>query len=118
MKEVDANRGEAFKTLVDCGMFIPFNSVDHFHGRTNQNNESWSVDPHFNNSGNSTGNRNIQAVTALSTGDYTIATDFANARSKRSGGIPEVHKIVSTDEDALMFNFAFDIKNAKHQYYG
>lgn len=109
MKETDKNRITAFEVLVKYGFFIPFDQVEHYHGRANPTLEEWEVDPHFDNSGNNTGNHNIQAVSALSTAEYGIAKDFAMARTMRSGGRPEVYKIVSSDSHAMMFNFRFSM---------
>ena len=121
MKEIQ--RQKAIDYLVSLGIFIPFKSLKLYHGRTAINDkagEEWKVKTRFDNSSNRTGNHNVNAVSALSTSDYATAKEFAdarNARAFRSIGRPidtsksQVHRIVSSDKDALIFNNAFKMKN-------
>lgn len=108
MSLADLKRKEAIDFFIRIGMFIPFDSLNLYHGRSRQQNEEgeWVVDPKFNNSWNNTGNRNFNGVSALSTGEKSVATAFAKERS-RYGGTPEVHKIESLISNALIFNRNF-----------
>ena len=101
-------RKEALDFLIKVGMLIPFDSLELYHGRSRGKHEegTWYVDPSFNNSNNATGNRNINGISALAAADKQTAYKFAKARSLFSG-TPEIHKIDSTIDNALIFNLRF-----------
>ena len=107
-KETNPARIKAIEILKKNGILVPFDdSVELYHGRArsldNQAQADWKVEANFDNSGNNTGNYNVNKISALSTGNYGVARHFANART-RKGQIAEVHRIVSSDPDALIFD--------------
>lgn len=104
-------RQEAIDFFVKIGLLIPFDSLELYHGRSRKPGEDgeWVVDPNFNNSNNATGNGNINGIPALSTGEKSLAEKFAKERSRYSG-TPELHKIESTIDNALILNRGFDFR--------
>jgi len=118
MSNVEQKRQDSLNYLISIGMFIPYSSLRLYHGRTSKGDKSeWQVDEKFNNSDNYTGNHNVNGVSALSTGEYQVAKDFAdarNARAYRSVGKPidtstsRVYRIVSTDKNAVIYNLKFN----------
>ena len=92
---------QAMQTLQNLGICKKVKDLELYHGRAG-NESKWKVDPSFNNSDNNTGNYNVNKVAALSTSDdYTVAKEFAEARSYY-GGTPEINKIISNDPDAMV----------------
>ncbi len=116
-------REEAIQNLVQLGFLIPMRDLQLFHGRSAftdpDTNAVWHVNPRFNNSGNSTGNRNVNHVAALNTGEYGVARRFAEARDGRNRrnypnrvitkSTIQVHRIVPLDdsEDLYFMRTAF-----------
>ena len=91
----------AMQTLLELGVCKKVSDLELYHGRAGRG-EEWRVDPSYNNAGNSTGNRNINQIPALNTGEYNIAREFSEARVSVEGGNPEVHRIISNDPDAMV----------------
>ena len=108
----DAETLRAIETLKDLGLLIPFSEVETYHGRSSGSDEEpFEVRPDFNNSGNSTGNSNINQRQSLYTGGEDVALEFAKARAGEgqiAGRRAEVHKIISTDSDAVLLDPYFD----------
>lgn len=118
MKKDDLKR--ARETLIKYGLLLRVSDLDLYHGRVKKDGEKeWEVDPNFDNAGNNTGNHNINKRAALSTGTFMIAAEFADARAKKIRGVakrrgenikeftPEIHKIVSSDNEAVIINNTF-----------
>ncbi len=89
-----------------------------YHGRVRLAEESgeWEVDPHFNNAGDATGNRNIYALPTLSTSDQETAELFSSRRMmelrslrKAEGATTEVFRILPYDTHSLVFDDDFDL---------
>jgi len=121
---------QALEVLIKHKLLLRVSDLDIYHGRFSdgKTDKEWQVDPSFSNASNSTGNHNVNKINALSAGDYQIAKEFAEARiglerwnrrvSGRSGGEnlkPEVHKIVSQDEHAVIFNYKFKYKSLSEE---
>ncbi len=107
-KETNPARIKAIEILKKYGILVPFDdNVELYHGRArnidDQSQTEWKVEANFDNGGNATGNYNLNKISALSTGNYGVARDFAHART-RKGQTAEVHRIVSSDSDALIFD--------------
>lgn len=120
----DPRKIEAIENLERIGIFTPMSNLELYHGRDpNGDKEEWSVKSDFSNSGNNTGNWNINKINALNTGDFVTARDFATERRVlkfhepweegakedrrriRSGEIPiEVHRIISSDPNAIIID--------------
>lgn len=117
----EEKKREAIDTLVRLGVLKYAKDVESYHGRAG-NESKWEVDPAFNNADNATGNRNVFKVSALYTGAYDIACEFAleRARYNRQGNTtPEVHKIVPKDKfDVIVsdFNFSKLTKEEQEQF--
>ena len=101
---------QAIKFLTEIGYFIRVSDLDLYHGRVRAEGENgeWQVDANFNNAGDTTGHGNINGIPALHTASKRVAETVANNRNRNSS-ITEVHKIVSSDENAIIYNQAFDI---------
>ena len=68
----------AIKVLMDLGLLVKFDdSLELYHGRVGRSGEEWSVDPNFTNADNSTGNRNVNSISALNASDQETAEEFA-----------------------------------------
>ena len=131
-EQQDPQKIEARERLESIGVFIPMSRLELYHGRDPEGDkEEWTVSSDFSNSGNNTGNENINKIDALSTGDFNTARDFAVERilhkirvrsgldpfqfstkregyrqQIRAGEIPiEVHRIVSSDPNAIILNY-------------
>ena len=109
----------AREILIKYGVLIRFSDLELFHGRVNDDSlgEDWKVDPNFNNADNNTKNLNINKISSLSVGDYSVAKEFADARLKKEKNkgdnkdlSAKIYKIASTDKDAVIVNhnFRFD----------
>lgn len=111
------NKEESIKFLVDCGMLINFNDKEFYHGRSRRDNEwlEWSVNPKYNNGGNATGNKNLNSVSTLYVAEKDVAAEFAEARALRDGGTPELHRILSVDGGALLFNSGFSMNGCSDE---
>ena len=108
-KKSDLNT--ALDILVKYKVFIRFNEQKVYHGRVGNNTE-WRVDPKFNNSGNASGNMNVNQVPALSAADKKIAKQFADFRFMQQANpslSPEVHRIISEDNQAVVLNDYFNL---------
>ena len=92
---------QAMQTLLDLGVCKKVSDLKLYHGRAGNGNE-WEVNPSYNNAGNNTGNHNINKIPALNTGERDIANSFAEARVDSRNTIPEIHRIVSDDPDAMV----------------
>ncbi|HQC39194.1 MAG TPA: hypothetical protein PK804_00880 [Candidatus Dojkabacteria bacterium] len=130
-QQEDPGKVEAREKLESIGLFIPMDKLELYHGRDpNGDKEEWSVRSDFSNSGNNTGNWNINAINALNTGDFVTAREFAvertllniykktkkfheswekegieDRRRIRSGEIPiGVHRIISSDPNAIIIS--------------
>lgn len=124
-EQEDPRKIEAIERLESIGVFVPMSSLELYHGRDpNGDKEEWSVKTDFSNAGNNTGNQNVNKINALNTGDFNTARDFAterivqkfhepwekeaieDRRRIRLGEIPiEVHRIVSSDPNAIILNY-------------
>lgn len=115
----DAEKYRALETLKDLGVLIPLSELDTYHGRARHLDEveAWEVDPTFRNGGDDSGNNNVNKRPTLYTASEATATDFAAARADignlRITGSPEyaaeIHRIVSQDTDAMVFNYDFNL---------
>lgn len=130
-QQEDPSKIEAREKLESIGLFIPMSKLELYHGRDpNGDKEEWSVRSDFSNSGNNTGNWNVNAIDALNTGDFATARDFAverilhklrersgldpfqfstkreeYRRQIRAGEIPiEIHRIISSDPNAIIIS--------------
>lgn len=123
-EQEDPHKIEAREKLESIGLFVPMSRLELYHGRDpNGDKEEWTVRSDFSNSGNNTGNENINKIDALNTGDFVTARDFATERTVgkfcepweeeaieyrrriRSGEIPiEVHRIISSDPNAIIID--------------
>ena len=64
-QQEDPGKVEAREKLESIGLFIPMDKLELYHGRDpNGDKEEWSVRSDFSNSGNNTGNWNINAINA------------------------------------------------------
>jgi len=106
----EEKRQKAIETLARLGVVKYVKDMNLYHGRAGDG-KDWEVVPNFNNAGNATGNSNINKVSGLYTGSIDTAQKFANARAYKPYQNAEVHKIVSNDEDAIVFDFLFDKKS-------
>lgn len=119
---------KAMSILVKHGMFLRVGDIELYHGRVASLGESeWEVDPSFDNSGNATGNHNVNNISALSTGSKAIAQSFANQRLRKkqaqarylneddSRFRTEVYQIVSSDPDAVILNRKFDSRKLSEE---
>ena len=103
---------EAYDYLTKIGFLIPFDdNLELYHGRNRgrRETEEWRVDPRFKNGGNLTGNRNVYAISTLSTGTKELAMDFARSRAMSDGGTPEIHRIKTDDKNAMIINRNFSM---------
>lgn len=108
---MDSLHKKHIDTLVKYGILIPFDKkLKLYHGRARATTEKgeWKVKPMFKNGGNSTGNYNVYSISTLSTADYQTAKDFAEGRAFRNA-TPEVHRIVTDDKDAMIFDYEYDL---------
>lgn len=130
-QQEDPSKIEAREKMESIGLFIPMGKLELYHGRDpNGDKEEWSVRSDFSNSGNNTGNWNVNAIDALNTGDFATARDFAverilhklrersgldpfqfstkreeYRRQIRAGEIPiEIHRIISSDPNAIIIS--------------
>ena len=101
-------RKESIETLISLGLFKYFKDVDLYHGRAGSGDDSFAV-RELNNSGNNTGNLNVSEMSGLYVSSEEVARQFAEVRTKQKGGIPEVHKIVSVNDDELILDLGFEI---------
>ena len=110
---------QAIENLINLGLFYPISSTELYHGRAQIIGEDeWKVDPNFNNADNNTGNFNINIIPALNTGTKEIAESFAIARSKSQKNLkPQIAKINSTDQDALIISASFKYENLDKKEY-
>ena len=111
---------ESIDFLISVGILIPYKNLSLYHGRSaiyDKEGEEWQVNSRFNNSDNSTGNKNVNAITALSTASKELAQEFADKRNtkfyylkgkKVDTSKSRIYKIISTDKSALIFNSKFD----------
>lgn len=97
---------KARERLVEIGVFKKVSDLDLYHGRAGDGTKNWEVQPNFNNSGNKTGNFNINKRPALNTGNYEVAKEFSEARARQTNRVAEVHKIESLDPDAMIIDLA------------
>ena len=107
-------RYEALQTLAETGVLKKLSDLELYHGRAGDG-KPWRVLPDFDNSGNKTGNMNINKKPALNTGTKEVATEFANARSFWDGGTAEVHRIVSRDPDAAIIDAEIKLSREDEQ---
>lgn len=92
---------QAMQTLLDLGVCKKLSDLELYHGRAGDG-KKWQVDPSYNNAGNNTSNHNINKIPALNTSDYEIAKNFSEKRAFYNGGNSEVHRIISSDPDAMI----------------
>ena len=102
----DTEEYKARERLVEIGVFKKVSDLDLYHGRAGDGTKNWEVQPNFNNSGNKTGNYNINKRPALNTGNYEVAKEFSEARARQTNRVAEVHKIESLDPDAMIIDLA------------
>ena len=94
---------DAAKKLKRTGSLIPAAGLDLYHGRAFEG--DFTVDPFFNNSGNSTGNHNVnKGEKALHVASHQTAKEFANARALRKGTEAEIVKMTIPDQEASFFD--------------
>ena len=110
----DFERTEGYKAvqrLKAAGLLKDFNSDEMYHGRTAKAGETgWHVDRHYDNAGNATGHANINKVAALNVAELSVARDYARLRSNSEGGRGELHRIQSSDPDAVVIDRHFSFK--------
>lgn len=114
---MDSLHKKHIDTLVKYGILIPFDQrLKLYHGRARSSSEKgdWKVKPMFKNGGNSTGNYNVYSISTLSTADYQTASDFARERVFRNA-TPEVHRIVTDDKEAMIFDYEYDLSKLKKE---
>lgn len=115
MKKTDRQlRQEAIAVLVELGACRYLNELDLYHGRANKDGKQfhvWNLD----NGGNKTGNRNVSSMGGLYTAEKDIAAEFAELRAIYQGGKPEIHKIVSINEDEVIFDLNFKISSVSEK---
>ena len=100
---------QAIRTITKYGLLMKVSDLELYHGRNGED-ENWKVEVGFDNSSNNTGHSNVNKISALNTSHLKTAREFAENRAYDEGGIPKVHRIVSDDPDASVFNmyFSFD----------
>ncbi len=77
----DAEKFRAIEKLKEVGYLIPIEGLEMFHGRAGKHDEEiWKVDPHFDNSSNTTGNANINSRSTLYAGPKDVAEEIALKR--------------------------------------
>ena len=97
---------QALKTLTDAGLLIKMGDLELYHGRSGGDG-NWKVKADFDNAGNNTGHRNVNKIPALSASHLEVASDFAQSRAHSRKGSPEVHRVISDDPDACIFDIHF-----------
>ena len=112
----DAEKYRAIEELKDVGLFISLASfrdnedaLKVFHGRAREVEEkgAWQVNKWFDNSGNNTGNANVNKVPSLAVGSFDVAKQFAEARGWRKSDKQEIHEIISNDPEAVIIDGRF-----------
>ena len=108
---------QAIEFLIEKGLLIPFDeNLELYHGRVRkiEDKSEWKVDSNY----NSSYVNNVYGIPMLSTADRKTASDFAIRNKEDSGKdnyISEIHKIVSSDKNALIFNKSFDFSNLNEE---
>lgn len=104
-------RYEAINELIKIGLFIPLSELETYHGRVAKaDSVEWKVDPNFSNSGNNTGNYNVNGRATLYTGEKSVAENFTTARSKWGDDSNiEIHKIISDNPIAVVIDGGFKL---------
>ena len=117
LKTLEDKKLEAIAVLAQLGAVKYVRDLDLYHGRAREINEGdseWKVKSNFNNAGNATGNRNVNKVSGLYVADKDIASEFAQERSyEHYKAKAEVHKIVSDDNNAIIFDSKFQSSELK-----
>lgn len=110
-------RYEAINELTRIGLFIPLSELETYHGRVAKaDSVEWKVNPNFSNSGNNTGNYNVNGRATLYTGEKSVAENFAAVRSKQGDGYNiEIHKIISDNPMAVVIDGSFKLSNLSDQ---
>ncbi len=108
------SRRESIQELINVGLFRYMKDVNLYHGRANTSGETFVV-KNLNNSGNNTGNLNVSGIQGLYTASEQVAKQFAEARTKKSGGKAEVHKIVGINDDDLIIDLSFELSKIKSE---
>ena|GEM_PF-7068466 len=103
MELFEEKRREAIATLVKLGVAKYVRDLDLYHGRAGDGSD-WQVIPNYDNGGNATGNRNVNKVGGLYTATKDVAEEFAGVRALKKHAQPEIHKIVTNDQDAIIFD--------------
>lgn len=96
--------------LLNIGCLKKASTLNLYHGRTESlsSNEEWEVDPQFINKSNTTGNRNINKISALSCSfKKEVAEEFALARSLNNNSKGEVYQIVTKSDDLYFVDKKF-----------
>ena len=101
---------QAISTLTKYGLLMKVSDLELYHGRNGED-QNWKVEPGFDNSDNNTGHNNVNKISALNTSHLKTAREFAENRAYDEGGIPKVHRIMSDDPDASVFNMYFSFDN-------
>ena len=99
-----SERYKAIECLRQLGIFQKVSDLELYHGRSNTSGEEWQLKADFDNSGDNTGNANINKRPALNTGTRDVAERFSQARARRGGGKAEIHRIESEDPDAMIID--------------
>ena len=101
--ETERMRRSAEK-LKRTGVLVPAAGKKFYHGRAHEG-DRFAVDPFFNNSGNTTGNHNInKGETVLHIASHDTAKAFAEARARRKGSTAEIVEIEIPDQEASFFD--------------
>lgn len=96
----EEKRQEALATLVKLGVAEYVRDLELYHGRAGEDGKEWSVDMHHKSNGD-----NIFDIEGVYTGNKSLAEEFADYGVKIGKGEKvELHRIVSTDNDAVIFN--------------
>ena len=111
--ETDADRLEAMNALCKHGVFKRVADLQLYHGRSNTDGQKFAVSARYDNRFNPEGLPNLNhGVPALSTTtDPNIAKEFAEVRVEndryrrgKTASVAEIHRIVSNDPDAVIFD--------------
>lgn len=112
-RETDVDRLEAMNVLCKHGVFKRVADLQLYHGRSNTDGQKFAVSTRYDNRFNPEGLPNLNhGVPALSTTtDPNIAREFAEVRVEndryrrgKTASVAEIHRIVSNDPDAVIFD--------------
>lgn len=109
-------RKQAINTLNNLKVLIPFDSsLELYHGRTESEQEKYSIKNDVNNTGNYNGHYNVNGIPGLHTSTIQVAQLYANARTKEKytrlinqhaiiNAKPNIYRIVATTNSMYIFD--------------